>query len=176
MVEAIKAGAGRGQSHFPSPLLIEGVVPPQAGAVLTPSNQVRGGGEVGFPLCPLHSLHPYLFPNWPLVTQLAPQGQSRAPLLWPKSDALPRAPSFRAFLSPIIRPWPREFLVPRRGVLGPSHFILGGKLCGPFLHPVPFGERGPQVPGAGRRCAAAYLGRAGPGAAGGGGRGAWPAG
>eukprot|EP00071_Canis_lupus_P034873 XP_022268430.1 LOW QUALITY PROTEIN: SKI family transcriptional corepressor 1 [Canis lupus familiaris] len=34
---------------------------------------------------------------------------------------------------------------------------------GPYsLPPVPFGERGPQVPGAGRRCAAAYLGRAGP--------------
>lgn len=27
-------------------LLSEGVVPPQAGAVLTPSNQIRSGGEV----------------------------------------------------------------------------------------------------------------------------------
>lgn len=42
---------------------------------------------------PPHSPHPYLCPSWPLVTQLAPRGHSRDPLLWPKS-AMP-------FLAPL---------------------------------------------------------------------------
>lgn len=48
-----------------------------------------------------------------------------------KCDALPRAPSSRAFLSLVIRPWPRQLPAPRRGVLGPPHFVLGGKLWAP---------------------------------------------
>lgn len=96
----------------------------------------------------------------------SPRPRSGSPLLWPRS-----AMSFRAHLPSEPSSAPSSGLGPdgsrplggECGALPTWSWEANFAALGPYsLPPVPFGERGPQVPGAGRRCAAAYLGRAGP--------------